>query len=294
MFFCPACLPRFRCAARGADLEFEGEGLFGQAMGKIGNVTVRTLTENIAIVLVAPKYPENIGAAARVAANMGISRLIVVAGGLPDPEQTERMQKTATHHVADLLEKIEVYETLAEALSSFTWVVGTSARQGRKRSSISTPRQIARDIVPLLKSNQIAVLFGPEDRGLTNDDLKYCNQISTIPTADFSSLNLAQAVAILCYEIYTCLREEADKKLTRYAPKRVETKELEATYAQVEKVLRSLALLKETDLNSWMHNVRKFLGRIGLRAKEAKVIRGFCRQLFLYDQRLQGPKERKN
>lgn len=263
-------------------------------MGKMSRNTEHSLAEKFAIVLVAPKYPENIGAAARVAANMGISRVIVVAGDPLDPEQTERMQKMATHHAADLLDNIEQHDTLAEALSSFTWVVGTSARQGRKRSSVSTPRQIAHDLVPLLKKNQVAILFGPEDRGLTNDDLKYCNQISTIPTADFSSLNLAQAVAILCYEIYTCLREEAEQKLTRSAPKRVEIKELEATYAQIEKVLRCRALLKEADLDSRMHNVRKFLGRIGLRAKEAKVIRGFCRQLLLSDQRLQVLKERKN
>lgn len=262
-------------------------------MGRIERDTVCSLTEKIAIVLVAPKYPENIGAAARVAANMGISRLILVAAGLPDPEQAERMQKTATHHTASLLERMEVYDTLAAALSSFTWVVGTSARRGRKRSLFSPPRQVARELVPLLKNNQVAILFGPEDRGLTNDDLKYCNQIATIPTADFSSLNLAQAVAIVSYEIFTSLCEEAEQNLVRYAPKRVEMKEMEATYAQVEKVLGTLALLKGTELNSWMHNVRKFLGRIGLRPREAKVIRGFCRQLLFYDQRLQGMNEKK-
>lgn len=245
----------------------------------------QSLLDNIAIVLVKPKYPENIGAAARIAANMGFGRLILVSPSLPE---LERMQKMATHHAAHLLEKMEVYETLAEAVSTFSWVVGTSARRGRRRSLYNSPRQVGREIITLLKQNRVALVFGPEDRGLRNDELQYCNRISTIPTADFSSLNLAQAVAIHCYEVHFSLREEIEKGSVSFAPKRVEGKEMEATYGHLEKVLRRFGVLKESDYDYWMSNIRLFLGRIGLRSREAKIIRGVCRQLLRVDQ-LPGP-----
>lgn len=241
---------------------------------------IQALLDNMAIVLVKPKYPENIGAAARIAANMGFGRLILVSPCLPE---LARMQKMATHHAAHLLEKMEVYETLAEAVSTFSWVVGTSARRGRRRSLYNSPRQTGREIIELLKHNRVAMVFGPEDRGLRNDELQYCNQISTIPTTDFSSLNLAQAVAIHCYEVHFAILEKIEKGSPAFAPKRVEGKEMEATYGQLEKVLRRFGLLKESDYDYWMSNIRLFLGRIGLRAKEAKIIRGVCRQLLRYD-----------
>lgn len=247
----------------------------------MGSEAIQTLADNLALVLVSPKYPENIGAAARVAENMGIRRLILVGGG---QHETTRMEKMATHHASHLLERMEFYDTLADALSSFSWVVGTSARQGRRRSLFRSPREIAHDIVPHLKNNRVAILFGPEDRGLTNDDLKFCNQISTIPTAEFSSLNLAQAVAIHCYEVYSSLLEGSARGFGRFSPKNVGVTEMEVTYTQVEKVLQSVDFLQETDIQYWMINIRHFFGRVGLRAKEAKVIRWFCRQLLLQEQ----------
>ena len=240
------------------------------------------LLHNVAIVLMQPKYPENIGAAARVAMNMGMSRLIVVRDEEPD---REKMLKMATHEAAGLIEELTLHDTLAQALAPFSYVVGTTARQGRKRRIENTPRQMATNLLPLLRNNQTALLFGPEHRGLTNDDLKYCHLTVTIPTADFSSLNLAQAVAILSHELYYSALYQG-KDLVSH-PKIATAHELEGMYAHVEELLNTIGFLRTEDTTYWMRNIRQFLGRIGLRGKEARIIRGFCRQFLWHDGRQQ-------
>ncbi len=162
-------------------------------------ISIPTFLAHIAIVLVHPKFPENIGAAARIAWNMGITRLIVVSETMPEYEAMARM---ATHKAVHLIDRMEVHPRLQDALAPFTIVIGTTARRGRQRILEKTPRDIVAEILPQIASNQIAILFGPENCGLSNDELKYCQMTSAIPTADFSSLNLAQAVAIHCYELY--------------------------------------------------------------------------------------------
>ena len=237
------------------------------------------LLDNITIVLMEPKYPENIGAAARCAMNMGISKLIIVRNEEPD---REKMLKMATHKAAHLIDGLLHFHELEQALAPFSYVVGTTARQGRKRHIENSPRFIFDSLLPLLQDNQVALLFGPEHRGLTNEDLKYCQMSVTIPTADFSSLNLAQAVAILCYELYwTVMYSE---KTTSFTPKLASSYQLEGMYEHVEEMLNRIGFLNTNDSTYWMRNIRHFLGRAGLRAKEAKIIRGFCRQFLWYDE----------
>lgn len=234
------------------------------------------ILENTAVVLVEPKYAENVGAAARSAANMGIRRLILVRRELPD---RERMLKMATHHAADLVDNLTLYPDLAPALESFSWVVGTSARLGRQRLAVVNPRSMVGDLVPRLAHNRVALVFGPEHRGLTNDDLKLCNMVTSIPTADFSSLNLAQAVAVVTYELYAgVLSHRREGK--QAVPKLANSHEMEAMYRLLEETLRHTGTLKETDYGYWMRNIRHFLGRIGLRAREVKFVKGFCRQVL--------------
>lgn len=236
------------------------------------------LLDQAAIVLVRPKYPENIGAAARVAANMGVTRIIVVHTTEPD---LEPMLKMATHHAAHLVHAIKRFSCLQEALAPFTWIVGTSARKGKQRRSMKHLKTAIQTTLPHLKNNPTAILFGPEDSGLSNDDLRLCNIIATIPTADFSSLNLAQSVAIVLYELFSGVREiGANGQNIPAPPKLASSREMEDVYSLFEKTLQKIDYLKETDYNYLIHNIRHFLGRIGLRAREVKVIKGFCRHIL--------------
>ncbi len=236
----------------------------------------KRLLANAAIVLVRPKFAENVGSAARTAMNMGIGKLILVAPELPE---RDRMLKLATHNAAHLIDAIERHDDLAAALAPFGWVIGTSARQGKKRSTCKAPRQLMSEVLPRLAENRVALLFGPEDSGLATEELRYCNQVTTIPTADFSSLNLAQAVAILCHELHYGLLELLAGGELNPAPRQAEKGELEAMFAHVEEALLAVGFLKNED-DYWMRSIRHFLSRIGLRAKEIKIIRGFCRQLL--------------
>jgi len=237
----------------------------------------KQLLANAAIVLVGPKFPENVGSAARTAMNMGIGRLILVCPELPD---REKMLKLATQKATHLIDTIERYDELGEALAPFAWVIGTSARQGKNRSTCKSPRQIMADVLPQLKENRVALLFGPEDRGLANEELLYCNQVTTIPTADFSSLNLAQAVAILCHELHYSLLEALSQGSLTFVPRQAEKAEIEAMYSHVQEALIAVDFFKSSEADYWMKGLRQFLGRIGLRNKEIRIIRGFCKQLL--------------
>jgi tRNA/rRNA methyltransferase len=241
------------------------------------------LLARVAIVLVEPKYPENIGAAARCAMNMGLSRLIVVREEEPD---REKMLMMATHKAAHLIEALELHRDLAAALAPFTYIIGTTARHGRQRTAVVTPREMVARLLPVLPANQVAILFGPEHRGLTNDDLKYCQLLTTIPTAEFSSLNLAQAVAIHCHELYSGLLQVESQP--RPLAKLADSRELEGMYAHLEEMLTTIDFLKNDDYEYWMRNIRLFLGRVGLRSKEVRLIRGFCRQFAWYNEQLAG------
>ncbi len=236
-----------------------------------------SLLDHIAIVLMEPKFPENIGSAARAAWNMGISRLIVVGSVPPDPE---RMAMMATHKAAHLLESMQFHHSLETALAPFSRVVGTTARRGRQRIREKGPREVVSEILPLLADNEVAFLFGPEDRGLTNDDLKYCHLLSSVPTADFSSLNLAQAVAIHCYEIYHgvvhCQKGMAQS--SRLAT----TFELEEMYRHLEKTLLTIDFLQDKSHDYYMNNIRQFFGRMRLSPKDSSIIRGICRQFLRF------------
>jgi len=157
------------------------------------------LFDHITLVLHQPRFAENIGASARAAWNMGLSHIILV-----NPEDTDwdRMTKLSTHVARGLLEKMETYSSLSEALAPFHYIVGTTSRLGGQRKEVIGPSQAAEKIRSLGHQNRIAILFGPENRGLSNEELRFCHSTVHIPTASASSLNLAQAVLVLCYEIF--------------------------------------------------------------------------------------------
>lgn len=239
----------------------------------------KALLSQLAIVLIRPKIPENIGAAARIARNMGINRLILVKDSIPD---RETMAKMATHKAAHLIDNMEIHRNLEEALAGFSVVIGTTARRGRQRCVEKNPRELVDTLLPLLPNNKVAIIFGPEDTGLTNDDLKYCHMASAIPTADFSSINLAQAVAIHCYELYYGVIH-AQKNMV-FAPQLATSHELESMYSYLEKSLYSIEFLEEVNRSYWMTNIRQFFSRIMLTAKDANIVRTVCKKLLLYQQ----------
>lgn len=231
--------------------------------------------DNVTIVLNRPRYPENIGAAARAVCNMGIGRLVVV-----DPQNYDRPRvlKMATRAAAHVIEAIEIFEDLASALESYRYIAGTTARLGGQRQVVTTPRKFAKQLIPISRENSVAIVFGPEDRGLANEDIRYCHVLVNIPTADFSSLNLAQAVMILCHEIFAASLQGD----TTFAPRLATRDELEKMYAQLREVLVRISFINPENPDHWINGLRRFLDRLPLRTKEVNIIRGVCRQINWY------------
>ncbi len=232
-------------------------------------------TKNISIVLYKPKYAGNVGSIARAAKNMGINNVTVVGNADFDREE---MQQRSTHLAADVLDSIQYLVSLEEALGGFNYVVGTTARLGKARGPFIAPRAAARDIADISQKNKVALLFGPEDTGLANEELRLCHAVVTIPTSrEFTSLNLSHAVMILCYEIF--IASSAATTSAAATPKLALSSELEGMYGQIKTLLADIEFLNPENPDYWMMHLRRFFARSGLLSREVKIIRGICRQL---------------
>jgi tRNA/rRNA methyltransferase len=231
--------------------------------------------KNISIILNRPRYPENIGAVARAMRNMGFDQLIVV-----DPQNYDmpRILKMATHAAIEVVERIQVYEDLQNALEHLSYIVGTTARLGGQRQLVGSAARLAEKLAPISVANQVGLLFGPEDRGLTNENLRLCHELVNIPTAEFSSLNLAQAVMVVCYE----LRRYNQPGGKTFVPRLANRHELDGMYAQLKDILVRISYIQPDNPDYFMNNLRHFGTRLKLRAKEVSIIRGICRQIDWY------------
>jgi tRNA/rRNA methyltransferase len=231
--------------------------------------------KNVSIILSRPRYPENIGAAARAMRNMGFEQLIVV-----DPQNYDmpRVLKMATHAAAEVVEQIQVYENLQIALEPLSYIVGTTARLGGQRQLVGSAARLAQKLAPISEENQVGLLFGPEDRGLTNEDIRLCHELVNIPTAEFSSLNLAQAVMVVCYELQR-YNQPGGKT---FVPRLANRHELDGMYDQLKDTLVRISYIQPDNPDYFMNNLRHFGTRLKLRAKEVSIIRGICRQIDWY------------
>ncbi len=236
----------------------------------------RAKTENITIVLNKPKYPGNVGSVARCAGNMGIKKISVVGNR---DLATEEMKQMATHFAAGIVDRIQHFDELDEALARFQYIVGTTSRRGSARGPVVSPREMAARIVDMSQENEVALLIGPEDTGLSNDDLRFCHLLVTIPTSKHNkSINLSHAAMVLCYEIFVAHMEP----LEAFTPRLAASAELEGMYDHMKALLMKIGFLNPENPEFWMMHIRRFLSRTNLFSKEVKIIRGVCRQLEWY------------
>ena len=226
---------------------------------------------HIDVVLAAPQKSENIGAAARAVANMGLGRLVLVR---PRSLHREIMESTATSHASRVLEEMAVYGSLDEALALYGLVVGTTARPGRHRGPFYTPRQLAPSL--LTGGAPVALLFGPERMGLATGDLRRCQKVVRIPTdgPESSSLNLAQAVLLLGYELLLAAGSAPEPPAVRPAPQA----ELAGMYADLTELLLQIGFLPADNPEHWLMNIKKIFNRSLLTSGECNLWRGVCRQ----------------
>ncbi|GHG00603.1 tRNA (cytidine/uridine-2'-O-)-methyltransferase TrmJ [Deinococcus piscis] len=223
---------------------------------------------SLAVVLVSPKTPGNIGSAARAMLNMGASDLRLVA---PRCDHLSKEARAFAVHAEELLERAPVYATLAEALADRDLSIGTSARE---RADMPRPQHPAALRGRVRAAASPALVFGPEETGLLNADLEQCQATVRIPTADYASLNLAQAVLLVTYEFLQGGEEPASgerKTATRG--------EMEDMYAHLVDVMH---LTGYTDAVRARHTLRLWrlmLDRAQMSSAESRLFRGLLRQV---------------
>lgn len=236
------------------------------------------MLDKVAIVLVEPREPGNIGAAARAMANMGLSRLVLVRP--PDFRVPDAFRMALA--ARPILESAVVVGDIAQALAGFGFVAGTTRRPGAGRRGRVTPRQFAAELPVAAVANDVAILFGREDSGLTNAELQYCQRLVTIPSSTaFGSLNLAQSVLAIAYEIFL-VGDASASRVPGALARRASTAELEGLFAQMERVLLNIGYLDPANPAHMMRAFRRLLGRAGPDAREVKALRGIFRQVQWY------------
>ena len=225
----------------------------------------------VRIVLVDTSHPGNIGATARAMKTMGMSELALVR-----PKHFPHDDATARATGADdILANARVHEDLAAAIADCGWVIGASARLRTVALPIVDPREAAATAWQRLAENRVAVLLGPEQSGLTNDDLARCQQLVHIPTnPEFSSLNLAMAVQVICYELRMAAPGRplpegpvSDSRLATAA-------ELEHLHEHLERLLTRSEFLHPAHQKQVKLKLRRIFHKAALEYNELNILRG--------------------
>jgi TrmH family RNA methyltransferase len=255
---------------------------------------MKNWSNNLFFVLVEPKESGNIGASARAIKNMGFRNLCLVN---PPPALTDEARWLACNAL-DVLNAAESYPDVKSAIGDKSIVVGTSRRTGKRRGVILPVEQGAKIIVERALTGSVAILFGREDRGLLNEEVDECGLLMTIPTnREHRSLNLAQAVLIVAYELLKsgyALKSEHRKGSTprRFVPRNLESGEegtplvshgeISALYARAAEVLKMLEYIPRGDRDleaKIMQNLKHFIARAGLTEWELNMLHGILSQI---------------
>ena len=229
--------------------------------------------DRIRIVLMAPSHGGNIGGSARAMKTMGLSRLVLVA-----PKEFPSAEASARAVGAeDVLEQAQVCASLEEAVGDCELVIGTSARSRRIHWPLVDPPEAARRVLAHSVAGQVAVLFGRERIGLTNDELDRCQLLVNVPSNPaFSSLNLAAAVQVIAYEIWraSTATQPVELPAEPLGEPRATHAEVQRFYAHLEQVLIELEFLDPENPRRLMRRLMRLFNRVELTTNEVNILRG--------------------
>jgi tRNA (cytidine32/uridine32-2'-O)-methyltransferase len=240
--------------------------------------------QSIRIVLVNTSHPGNIGGVARAMKNMGLTELYLVS---PKDYPSERAEWRASNAL-DVLQSATVVDTLDDAIADCGLVIGTSARARRIPWPLVTPRECADRSYHESSTHPVAIVFGREDRGLTNEELHKCNYHVHIPSnPDYSSLNLAAAVQVVAYEVrMTCLNNQQGKPIhfDDWDMPPAKNNALEHYYEHLQSTLEKVGFLEPENPRQTMTRLRRLYSRVRLDEMELNILRGVltAMQNFVY------------
>jgi len=242
----------------------------------------------VAVVLVRPREEGNVGAAARAMANMGLGRLILVEPA-PPLGPTARAFAVGARHVLDGCSRVA---SLRQALAPFPRVIGTTSTRDRRQAvPLIGPRELPERLAADPPGTPVALVFGPEVGGLTNEELACANLVVSIPCAPLQpTLNLAQAVLILAYELYQARLggrrhaaegaelDGAAAAATFAAEAPATTADLDGLFDQAAAVLRRIGFERDSTFPGVLRDLRAAAARARLSEREAMILRGICRR----------------
>ena len=223
----------------------------------------------IRAVLVRTSHPGNIGAAARALWTMGLDALVLV-----EPRHFPAAEASARATGAEaLLDRASVVPTLSAALAGCAWSVGLSARPRAFAGRVLSMRDAAREAVARARSADVALVFGTEMSGLSNDELAQCHCAATIPANPaYASLNLAAAVQVAAYEVRIAAGEGGVWRAPRFASATQD--EIEGLHAHAERTLTALRFLDPAMPRRLMTRLRRLFARAELEREEVNILRG--------------------
>ena len=225
----------------------------------------------VKVVLVGTTHPGNIGAAARAIKNMGIFNLALVKPKEFPSDIAIYRSKAAK----DILENAEIYESLEDAIAGCELVVGTSARARSIPWPVFNPRDAAEEMRKISKQGNVAIVFGREDRGLTNDELGLCNFHVHIPSdPKYSSLNLSQAVQILAYEIRLAYSKDEVINEVKWDVDLANNEQTERLIDHMEELMQDVEFYDVENPRKLLLRVRRFFKRSEIDVMEANIFRG--------------------
>jgi tRNA/rRNA methyltransferase len=234
--------------------------------------------DNIRIVLVRPRGSGNVGSVARAMKNTGVRQLALVGKARTGSFWARAMAV----HGRDILSNAVPYETLREAVADCALVVGTTCRQGLYRAHSRSPRELAGEMIAAAGIGKVALIFGPEDHGLSNEDLKHCQLLINIPAdPEYQSLNVAQAAMICLYEIYLASRGEPTKESLPLA----RAEDVERLYDRMRSSLLKIGYLDSQNPEHMLFAFRRILGRTRLEERDVRILTGLFRQIEWYAER---------
>jgi tRNA/rRNA methyltransferase len=234
--------------------------------------------KDVVIVLVRPKVPGNIGSAARAIKVMGLGELRLVE---PQADHLDLDTRWLAYGSEKVLEEARLFDDIPTAVADCAVKVATTHRSGRRREVNKSLGEYAAEAAALPDGARIAVVFGPEEFGLSNEELEACDFAVTIPQAvEYPSLNLAQAVVAVCTQLYAEIAAAKEKR----GPKLAGTDEMDKLYDQIGSALRCLGYRDVPNRNlhaAAMRTLKRVLTRAALRAGEARSLHGVFRRIEL-------------
>ena len=232
-----------------------------------------SLLDRVRIVLVEPKQAGHVGSIARAMRNAGLSRLVLVN---PGADHTSGDARKMAVGAGDILYKAKVVGSIEEAVEDTVLVVGTSHKTRKDFPVVFGPSEVASRLVSIPNEGEGALVFGREQRGLTNREIQLCQLIAQIPsTRTYPSYNLSQAVLIFGYELYRAAENPPESPDWDLAP----VGQIEAMYRHLAQSLDNLGFKTHHRPETFIRSVRRFFGRIPLEKRDVSTLHRICRQV---------------